>query len=237
MEQLLRRAPHSARGDPLTLHLQKDLQHLKDQILMMGESVTTRVRQSIEALVDRKSELANQVIQGDSMIDELEVRIEEEALKILALHQPVATDLRWVIAVLKVNSDLERVGDLAVNLAERAAYLSRHPGIGIRLDFAHMGEAALRMVDECLEALVQLDVELARKVMAADQEVDDMNREMFVALESRMKEDPLLIERAVHYLSASRHLERIADHATNIAEDVLFLVEGIVVRHQHEEFE
>ena len=221
----------------MTRHLQNDIDQLKTQILSMGEAVADRVRRALSALVDYDGILAQQVIEGDSEIDDLEVRIEEECLKTLALHQPVATDLRWVIAVMKVNSDLERVGDLAVNVAERAAYLARHEGIGIRLDFAMMGEAALEMVTNCLKALVSLDVDLAREVIAADEKVDKMNRDMFIALQLRMKEDPSVIERSIHFLSASRHLERIGDHATNIAEDVLFLVEGIVVRHQHEEFD
>ena len=221
----------------MTLHLQKDIEHLKQRILAMGEAVADRVRRAISALVDHDEALADQVIAGDTEIDDLEVKIEEEALKILALHQPVATDLRWVISVMKVNSDLERVGDLAVNVAERAKYLARQEGIGIRLDFARMGEDALGMVNDCLEALVTLDVKLAKKVIHDDQKVDDWNRDMFVALQDRMKEEPATIERAIHFLSTSRHLERIGDHATNIAEDVLFLVEGTVVRHQHEEYE
>lgn len=220
----------------MTLHLQKDLQQLKASVLGMSEAIADRVRRAIDSLVEHDTELAEQVIAGDAEIDDLEVRIEEEALKILALHQPVATDLRLVIALLKVNSDLERVGDLAVNVAERARFLATQPGIGIRLDFARMGEAALGMVNECLESLVQLNVALARKVIRNDQVVDDMNREMFMALQERMRQEPATIERAIHYLSASRHLERIADHATNIAEDVLFLVEGTVVRHTHEEY-
>ncbi len=221
----------------MTLHLQKDLENLKERILLMGEMVAGRTRDAIHALVEKDEALAARVIQGDSEIDELEIRIEEEALKILALHQPVATDLRWVISVLKVNSDLERVGDLAVNVAERAAYLAPRPDIGIRLDFAQMGESALGMVDGCLRSLVELDVALAHQVIARDQEVDDMNRAMFVALQARMKEDPEVISLAIHFLSASRHLERIGDHATNIAEDVVFLVEGTVIRHHHEDYD
>jgi phosphate transport system protein len=221
----------------VTLHLQKDLEALKRRILGMGELVAGRAHDALRALVDQDERTALRVIHGDSEIDQLEVSIEEEALKILALHQPVATDLRWVIAVLKLNSDLERVGDLAVNIAERAAFLASRPGIGIRLDFSRMGERALRMVNDALKALVDLDVPLAHRVIAADQEVDEMNREMFVALQDRMTEDPAVIQRAIHYLSVSRHLERIGDHATNIAEEVVFLVEGTVIRHQHEDFD
>jgi phosphate transport system protein len=221
----------------MTLHLKKDLDALKEHILSMGEKVASRTRDAIRALVEKDEKLARRVIEGDPEIDQLEIGIEEESLKILALHQPVATDLRWVVSVLKVNSDLERVGDLAVNVAERAAYLATRPEIGIRLDFARMGESALGMVDDCLRSLVELDVALAHQVIAADQEVDDLNRAMFVALEQRMTEDPQVIPRAIHFLSASRHLERIGDHATNIAEDVVFLVEGKVIRHQHEEYD
>ena len=220
----------------MTLHLQKDLEALKRRILEMGQIVAERARVALHALLDQDATAARRVIYGDDAIDEREVAIEEEALKILALHQPVATDLRWVIAVLKVNSDLERVGDLAVNIAERAAFLATRDSIGIRLDFERMGEKALGMLNDCLRAMVDLDVPLARRVIASDQEVDEMNKVMFVALQDRMVEDPSVIQRAIHYLSASRHLERIGDHATNIAEDVVFLVEGTVIRHQHEEF-
>jgi len=220
----------------VTLHLQKDLEALKRRILEMGQIVAERARVALHALLDQDATAARRVIYGDDAIDEREVAIEEEALKILALHQPVATDLRWVIAVLKVNSDLERVGDLAVNIAERAAFLATRDSIGIRLDFERMGEKALGMLNDCLRAMVDLDVPLARRVIASDQEVDEMNKVMFVALQDRMVEDPSVIQRAIHYLSASRHLERIGDHATNIAEDVVFLVEGTVIRHQHEEF-
>jgi phosphate transport system protein len=221
----------------VTLHLQKDLEALKSRILEMGQIVAARAREALQALLHRDAKAARRVIVGDDDIDQREVAIEEEALKILALHQPVATDLRWVIAVLKVNSDLERVGDLAVNIAERAAYLASRPPAGIRLEFELMGEKALGMLNDCLRAIVELDVPLARRVIAADQGVDQMNKEMFVTLQERMMEDPSVIQRAIHYLSASRHLERIGDHATNIAEDVVFLVEGTVIRHQHEEFD
>jgi len=217
--------------------MQKDLEALKRRILEMGQIVAERARDALHALLQQDADAARRVLRGDDEVDEREVAIEEEALKILALHQPVATDLRWVIAVLKVNSDLERVGDLAVNIAERAVYLATRPQIGVRLDFARMGEKALGMLNDCLRAIVDLDVSLARRVIAADQEVDGMNKEMFVALQERMEEDPSVIQRAIHFLSASRHLERIGDHATNIAEDVVFLVEGTVIRHQHEEYE
>jgi len=190
----------------VTLHLQKDLEALKRRILEMGQIVAERARVALHALLDQDATAARRVIYGD------------------------------VIAVLKVNSDLERVGDLAVNIAERAAFLATRDSIGIRLDFERMGEKALGMLNDCLRAMVDLDVPLARRVIASDQEVDEMNKVMFVALQDRMVEDPSVIQRAIHYLSASRHLERIGDHATNIAEDVVFLVEGTVIRHQHEEF-
>ena len=202
----------------------------------MGSLVEKVSNQAITALQERNTELSAGVHELDLTIDQQEVKIEEECLKILALHQPVATDLRFVVCVMKVNNDLERMGDLAINIAERASYLSSHDPLGVPLDFHRMAELAREMVKESLSALLNLDTDLARKVLAKDDEVDEINRQMFEILEEIMLKDPTTIRRAIHLLSASRHLERIADLATNIAEDVVFLDEGEVIRHLPEDY-
>ncbi|MDJ0522551.1 MAG: phosphate signaling complex protein PhoU [Planctomycetota bacterium] len=218
----------------MPIHLHRDLDHLAKEVLSLGALVEEATNHAIEALIHRRPELAERVLQGDDQIDQREVEVEIDCLKMLALHQPVAADLRYIVAVLKVNNDLERMGDLAVNVAERAHYLAQHDPIGVSLDFETMGELVKRMVRDCLDAVVRRDVDVARRVMADDDRVDEINRGMFGILEQAMNKDPSTIKRAVHLLSASRHLERIADLATNIAEDVVFMVDGAVIRHQPE---
>jgi phosphate transport system protein len=216
----------------MTKHLIRDLEHLKKQVLLLGSVVEGAILRATTALTDRRPELAREVLDGDDQIDRREVEIEEECLKMLALHQPVAADLRFIVTVLKVNNDLERMGDLAVNIAERAAFLASHPPIPVPQQMFQMIEDVRGMVHDCLDTLVNLDLRLAKKVLRADDVVDQINRQMFVELQGLMRQDPANIERAIHLLSASRHLERIADQATNIAEDVLFMVEGQIVRHR-----
>jgi phosphate transport system protein len=213
-------------------HLQRDLEHLKKEILAIGSIVEKALSDSIQALVNRNSNLAEMVIEGDDTIDQKENQIEEECLNILALHQPVATDLRFIISVLKVNNDLERIGDLATNIAERAIYLSAHEPLGIVLKFDRMVVGVQEMVRKSLEALVKMDAKLARVVLTMDDEIDSLNREMYVVLQDEMRRTADSIYRAVQTLSVSRYLERIADLSTNIAEDVVFLVEGELIRHQ-----
>ncbi|MGE3966375.1 MAG: phosphate signaling complex protein PhoU [Planctomycetota bacterium] len=217
-------------------HMQRDLEQLKRHVLTMGALVEQATNWAITALVDRRVELARDVMVGDNQIDQMELMIEEECLKLLALHQPVAGDLRFVVSVMKVNNDLERMGDLAINIAERAAFLAEEPPLSVPLDFPRMAEVVRRMVRDSLDSLVRLDTDLARRVCVADDEVDEINRGMFVRIEDVMRSDPESVERAVHSLSASRHLERIADLATNIAEDVVFMVEAEVIKHRHEDF-
>ena len=221
----------------MSKHLQRDLDRLKKEILGMGAMVEQATNKAITALVERRPELAQEVMAGDDAIDRKELTTEEECLKTLALHQPVAADLRFVVAVMKVTNDLERMGDLAVNIAERAAYLSTHPPIEVPLDFQRMADRVRRMLQDSLNALVSRDTALARRICRDDDEVDAINRDMFVALQDLMFRKPETIKRAVHTLSASRHLERIADLATNIAEDVVFMVEGEVIRHRTENYD
>ena len=195
--------------------------------------VETAINNAILALNDRRPELADQVISEESQIDEREVLIEEECLKILALHQPVAMDLRFIVVVLKVNNDLERMGDIAANVAQRALFLCSEEPIPSPAEFTEIMSTDIRtMVRNSLDAMVKLDVELARSVIAMDNQVDDINRQMYVEFQSMVENDPSTIKRALGLLSTSRYLERIADLATNIAEDVIFMVEGEVIRHQ-----
>jgi len=217
-------------------HLRRDLEHLEREILTVGALVEQAIHKATLALTERRPELAREVMDGDQAIDAKEVEVEEECLKILALHQPVASDLRYIIAVLKVNNDLERMGDLAINVAERAIYIAKRPALPVRLDFELMVQKVRGMVRESLDALVNQDAALARRVNSQDDEVDRLNAEMFDVLQRLMQEDPSTTKRAVHSLSASRHLERIADLATNIAEDVVFMVEGEVVRHRFNDY-
>lgn len=220
----------------MTTHLQREIDKLKKQILRMGAQVEETVRKAVDALETKNTQLANEILYGDQVIDDLEVEIEEECLKILALHQPVAIDLRYVIAVLKINNDLERVADLAVNIAERAVYLAAHPTIDLPLDFRGMAEIAQLMLERSLDSLVNLDTHMARQVRASDDEVDGINRHMYKLIQDYVRENPDRVAEAIHLLSTSRHLERIADSATNIAEDVIYMVEGEIVRHQPEDF-
>jgi len=217
-------------------HLQRALDKLKRSIYSLSGMVEESVRDAVRALDRRDSRLAQKVIDADLEIDHAEVDVEEECLKILALHQPVAIDLRFIVAVLKINNDLERIGDLAVNIAERAQFLATHEKVDIPFDFAGMAEKAQAMVKQSLDALVNLDAGAALAVCAADDEVDAMNRQMYLQVGEGIREHPDQVESLTHLLSVSRHLERIADHATNIAEDVIYMVRGEIVRHQAEQY-
>lgn len=220
----------------MSKHLQRELDNLKKELLLIASMVENATQKALAALVERRRELAEEVIEEDYLINEKEVKIEEECLKILALHQPVASDLRFVITALKVNNDLERVGDLAVNIAERGIFLASKEMLALTLDFPSMAENVQTMLAACLDALTRNDVELARKVIAMDDAVDLANHEMIKALRRQMLQNPTTIKRATHLLSASSQLERIADLATNIAEDVIYMVEGEVIRHRTEDF-
>jgi phosphate transport system protein len=216
----------------MSKHFQRDLDRLREQLLTEGSLVENATNRAITALTHRQPDLADAVLDADDEIDALEVQIEEECLKILALHQPVAADLRYVIAVMKVNNDLERMGDQAVNIAERAIMLAQRPPLDVPLQIERMAEVAQKMVQVSLDAVVHLDVDLARSVGEMDDEVDEIHREMFRVVQDRIRQSPDVVEVAIASLSASRDLERIADLATNIAEDVIFTVLGEVVRHR-----
>ncbi len=220
----------------MSKHLQNDIERLKKETLALGSMVIDSINKAVFALVDRRSEFIKSVIENDAQINEKEVLIEEDCLKILALHQPVAGDLRFIIVILKVNNDLERMADLAVNIAERANYLTKKDKLNVSLDFVIMTECVQNMVQESLKALIEKDTAIARSVLKMDDEVDDLNRQMYEVLQKVMMEDASTVKRAVHMLSTSRHLERIADLATNIAEDVVFMVDGELIRHRTEDY-
>lgn len=220
----------------MSKHLQRELDQLRDELLSLFGIVEQMIGQAFQALRDRRPDLARQVIETDQIVDEREVHIEEECLKLLALHQPVASDLRWLTMVIKINSDLERIADLGCNIAERAEALHQHPLFPIPEDLQVMVQEASTMVRQALDAFVDTDVAMARRVIAADDVVDALNRKMIDELQERMKESPENVEPALHCFSATRHLERIADLAENLAEDVIFMVEGAIVRHRHDRF-
>ena len=215
-------------------HLERDLEQLHRQILALSASVEETIDKAGRALRERRMDLAEQVLAGDDDIDRRDVQIEEECLKMLALHQPVAIDLRRIAAVLKINTDLERIGDLAANIAERAKYLIDHPEFPIPTKLERMIDMATMMVRGALGSFVNLDTKAARRICGLDDEVDQYNREIIEELYEVMRRNTDWIPAAMHCFSASRHVERIADHATNIAEDVIYLVEGEIARHKHD---
>ncbi len=216
----------------MAIHLVRDLEKLKKELLFVGSMVEDATNKAIVALIDRRLELAEEVIVGDRDVDEREVQVEEECLKVLALHQPVAADLRFVVTVLKVNNDLERVGDLAGNIAARARYFAEFPGVEIQPEIKVMAESTRGMLKDSLSALISLDTKQAGEVLRKDEDVDRLHKGLFTRLREMMIEDPATIPHRIELLSVSRYLERIADLATNIAEDVIFMVDGDVVRHQ-----
>jgi len=221
----------------MALHLEREIGKLKKDLLSLCAIVEENVLNAVRALEERDEDLARKVIATDLEIDHMEVDLEEEGLKILALHQPVAIDLRFIVAVLKIDNSLERIGDLAVNIAEHAAFLAGQDTVEVPLDFYGMLDKTKEMLRKGLDALFNLDCELARDVCAADDEVDAMNREMYEQVLASMQRQPEHVHYLIHFLQASRHLERIADHATNIAEDVVYMVKGEIVRHRAEEYE
>ncbi len=216
----------------MSLHFQRDLENLKKEILFIGGLVEEAINNSILALTNRDAALAQSVIDKEHLIDEKEVQIEEECLKILALHQPVATDLRLVVVILKVNNDLERMGDFASNIAQRALFLSEHEPLPDLMEFINeLPILVKKMVRDSLDALVKMNLETANSVILADDAVDNINRLMHQKVTETIMQDSSTTERAISLLSTSRYLERIADLSTNIAEDVIFMVEGRVIRH------
>ncbi|MFP4191238.1 MAG: phosphate signaling complex protein PhoU [Candidatus Hydrogenedentota bacterium] len=221
----------------MTIHLRNALEHLKKKLLTLSAIVEESVQKAVRAMRERNPELAQQVIDGDIEIDRMEVDVEEECQKILALHQPVAHDLRLIIAVLKINNDLERIGDLAVNIAERSLFFSHYERIDAPFDFPGMSAKVQEMLRKSLDALVNQDARIAYQVCTMDDEVDAINMGMYYQVQQGIQERPEDMEALIHLLSVSRHLERMGDLATNIAEDVIYMIRGEIVRHRTEHYE
>ncbi|OGV48684.1 MAG: phosphate transport system regulatory protein PhoU [Lentisphaerae bacterium GWF2_44_16] len=218
----------------MALHLTKEIAKLKNKVLKLCALVEENVKSAVDAVTNLDIDLAISVKEKDDRIDSMEIELEEECLKILALYQPVANDLRYVIACLKMNNDLERIGDLAVNIARRAITVAKFSEEPIFLDFYPMMDKMRSMLKNSLDALIEMNAELAVQVLTHDDEIDAMNKQMQKQVLELIKKNPEKVEYYIHLLSVSRHLERIADYATNIAEDVIYMVTGKIVRHQHD---
>ena len=211
--------------------LEKEISGLKEKLLGMGALVENQVERSIKSLVDRDNDLARDVINVDHEVNRLEVEIDEECIRLLALRQPEAGDLRFITTAMKIVTDIERIGELAVDVAERALELNEEPILKPYIDIPRMARAAEQMLKNALDAFVNRDSELARSVLGADDFVDDLNKQIFRELLTFMIEDARTISRAIRISYISKYLERVADHATNIAEMVVYLVEGKIIRH------
>ncbi len=221
----------------MTMHFFKEIDGLKKQVLSLCAMVEENLNKAVRSIEEQDADLAMQVIEADSRIDEREVEVEEESLKILALHQPVAIDLRFIIAVLKINNDLERIGDLAVNIAERSVHLSKRSRLRIPVDFEGMTAKVRSMLKKSIDALVNMDADLAREVCKADDEVDEINRQIHEMVIKHMEQSDSAeeIDSLMQLLSVARQLERIADHATNIGEDLIYTTEARIIRHHADE--
>ena len=217
------------------MRMRKEIEKLKRSLLALSAQVEDSVLKAVRAVEERNEVLAREVIDNDLVIDQKEVDLEEECLKVLALHQPVAIDLRYIVAILKINNDLERIGDLAVNIAERAASLAKDEKLDVSFDITAMTGEVETMLKKCLNALMELDAKLAHEVIDLDDKVDGMNREMIASVLAAIKNHPERSDYLIRFISVSRNLERIADLATNIAEDIIYMVEGEIIRHRHGE--
>lgn len=218
----------------MSRHLQRDIEAINQELLSISSMVEQMIDKATQALNERKYTQGDDVVNSDGYVDEHEVHVEEECLKMLALHQPVAVDLRRIATVMKVNNDLERIADLAVSIAQRAQSIAEFPAFPIPDRLSPMVAIATQMVRGSMDAFVNLDSTYARRIMAMDRQVDQYNCDIIAELQGIMQQKPDLVPAALHCFSAVRHIERIADHATNIAEDVVYLVEGDIVRHRGE---
>ncbi len=211
-------------------HLQKEIDKIKKEILSLGAMVEERLQKAIFAIKTADFLLAQKIIDTDFEIDEREIEVEEECLKILALHQPVAMDLRFLVAVVKINNDLERIADYAANIAKRFKASSHDPG-KFKYDYTSMADQAAKMLKKSLDALVRMDVDMAYEVRDMDEDVNIMRNDAYAAMKKNIQEHPGMVGEIINMYLISRHLERIGDHTTNIAEEVIYLIEGEIVRH------
>ena len=216
------------------VHFREELDELQRRLLEMAGLVESAIHQSVSALVERDDQLAKDVLWKEAQINQKDIEIDEFATRLLALYQPMARDMRFLTAAIKINGDLERMGDLAVNITERALALMKEPPVKPLIDIPRMADLAEAMVRKSLDALVKRDEQLARNVLLSDDEVDQLRDAVYKELVTFMQEESTTIPRAVDLMFIAHNLERIADHATNIAEDVLFLMKGIDVRHHAE---
>ena len=212
-------------------HFQDELEALQARLLEMGGLAEERVRAAVQGIVMRDSAVIDRVMRGDEPINALHIEIDDRCFRLLALHQPMATDLRAIVAAVKINTDLERVGDLAVNIAEAARRYVSHPPVKQLIDVPEMGEIAQGMLRDALDAYVRRDTALAQQVLNADDRLDALKTHVFRELLNIMLHDPVTVEPSIDLILVSRHLERIGDHATNVAEDVIFMVSALDVRH------
>jgi phosphate transport system protein len=219
-----------------TRHFTEELQRLKERLLEMGELATNRLDRAMSGLISRDALILGDVIQGDESINTLQIEIDDRCFKLLALRQPMATDLRLIMSATRITSDLERVGDLAVNVAEAAARYIQYPPVKPLIDLPRMSLLAQQMLRDALSSFVSGEVALASDVLKRDDTLDDLKRQLFQELLTYMLNNPDLVAPALDLVLISRHLERVGDHATNIAEDIIFLVEGRDVRHQTSRF-
>ncbi|HVZ21252.1 MAG TPA: phosphate signaling complex protein PhoU [Vicinamibacterales bacterium] len=212
-------------------HFREELEALQGRLLEMGGLAEERVRAAVQSLVDRDAPGIDKILRGDEPLNRLHVEIDDRCFRLLALHQPMATDLRVIVAAVKINTDLERVGDLAVNIAEAGKRYITHAPVKQLIDIPLMGELAQTMLREALDSYVKRDTALAQRVLDEDDRLDGLKTQVFRELLTYMLQDPATIEPALDLILVSRHLERIGDHATNIAEDVIFMVSALDVRH------
>jgi phosphate transport system protein len=218
-------------GERVVPHFQEQLEMLKERLLVMGGLAEERVRAVVDALVERNVDVVDEIQSGDEPINQLHIEVDNRAFKLLALHQPMAADLRAIVAAVKINTDLERVGDLAVNIAEAVRRYLLHPPVKQLIDIPRMANIAQQMLRDALDSYVRRDIELAQAVLNEDDKLDALKTQVFRELLTYMLQDPATIEPALDLILVSRHLERIGDHATNIAEDVIFMVSARDVRH------
>lgn len=218
----------------MTQHFHGELEKIKKMILSLGAIVEERVRMATKAILDIDAGIARTIIEKDYEIDRKEVEIEEECLKVIALHQPVAVDLRFLVAVIKINNDLERIGDQAVNIAERVVVIDKQKRCEFNFDYSEMTEKAQTMFSNSLDALIKLNTDAAYEVLKMDDEVDLLERQAYDIFKEAMCSNRACLGFLINLFLISRHLERLADHTTNIAEEIIYMIDGEIVRHKHQ---